>query len=674
MSVKRAMRLFRHRLPATADVIEYHRELRLRLVATLSECTKAVQHEFHDSDEPIPSGELTNELCRALEALFIHGLRDSFLERVTSAISDTRPPEPNFWPPLLVVSHSDVIEQIGALSQIRTDIGKARSWLRGALNDGLLTSYMAMIIADTRLLGYHYDRLSLMRDQEQMEIVMRYLQGLETLRFALATNSSLLNTWDEMSLEMAGIWFQPRRLGRGAVAQAQDVAAAIPEQKPRPQPPAELTLPLPEPRAPTLIMNALDPDMAFDVIMRSSCVERPSAMVNETTSGGGGAGTNSEASSLAGEVAAITGRPPPPSESYISVLESYRESSPRARSLMQTPDVQFMYGRSVDSSGASAASSAGAANDLEGSGESEKPPAENAAPDSAEQSEEKPAADEQPVPETVDSRYYWLTDIPAEGALDKQQYTCGSCHRFVGMLYGEPRLCTLDGALYCGDCHTGRDHAQLPARIIHNWDFDRYPVARCNREFLEQVDSEPTINVAEHNISIYNVSAEMDRVRLLRVRLVFLNAFLHTCRSGAAADLERRLQGRRHLCEHVHLYAPVDLRDTRNGSLASTLQTVVEFAVEHVMNCSLCSQRGFVCEFCRDENIIYPFELETTRQCRQCCGLYHSRCWRRPTPCPRCERYRRRAELRQLLGEPQLDAGQSTPAAETPAAGAQSEQ
>lgn len=684
------------------EVALRQKEDRDRLVLRLSEGTKMVQHEYHDRDEPVPSCELTNDLCRSLEALFIHGLRDTFLDKVSSVMSETRPPEPNFWPPVQIVSHSNVIHEIVALSQIRSDIGKARAWLRAALNEGLLTSYIAMMREDRRLLGSYYFKSALFRDDEQMDIVQSYLQGLEALRFALATNSTLLNTWDEASLELAGVWFRPRPAGAGSLVQGQDVAASIAAPVCRPQPPAELALPLPEPQMPTLIMNALEPDMAFDVIMRTTAVERVLAPQPQGAAGGpvvpaapstagGGSGLNSEASSMAGELAAIT----TPRQTYISMLESYRENcSPRARSLMQTPDVQFVFGRSANSS---VASSEGGRSELEMSGESEqqqeqKPadsastastavpgdpapaapvaPAASADPAPAPAVTEKPPqntqeAPDDPPPKPVDSRYRWLTEFCVDGGLDSQRYTCGGCQRFVGMLYGEPRSCSFDGRFYCNDCHTGKEQAQLPARIVLNWDFDRYPVARCSLEFLELVDAEPAINIADSNISLYHISADMDRVRLLRTRLVFLNAFLHTCRSGAAAELDRRLAGRRHLCEHVHLYAPVDLRDTNNGSLETTLQAIVEFAVEHVRACSLCSQKGFVCEFCNDPRIIYPFELELTRQCRQCYGLYHSRCWRRPAACPRCERYRRRNELRQLLEEPQLSGPartQSSPA------------
>ena len=60
-------------------------------------------------------------LCSALEAVFLHGLKDSLLNRVTEALSGPdydAMPQPSFWGPLLVFSHRGIIDQIQSLSQV----------------------------------------------------------------------------------------------------------------------------------------------------------------------------------------------------------------------------------------------------------------------------------------------------------------------------------------------------------------------------------------------------------------------------------------------------------------------------------------------------------------------------------------------------------------------------
>ncbi len=60
-------------------------------------------------------------LLSAIEALFLHGLKDSLLNRVTEVLSGPdydAMPQPSFWGPLLVFSHRGIIDQIQSLSQV----------------------------------------------------------------------------------------------------------------------------------------------------------------------------------------------------------------------------------------------------------------------------------------------------------------------------------------------------------------------------------------------------------------------------------------------------------------------------------------------------------------------------------------------------------------------------
>lgn len=63
----------------------------------------------------------TNALCNVLEAILIHGLRDSLGERMTSLLGSDpdRMPVPNFWPVILIISHRDLIEQVGTDNPIK---------------------------------------------------------------------------------------------------------------------------------------------------------------------------------------------------------------------------------------------------------------------------------------------------------------------------------------------------------------------------------------------------------------------------------------------------------------------------------------------------------------------------------------------------------------------------
>lgn len=170
----------------------------------------------------------TMTLCSVLEAIFLHGLKDSLLNRVTEVLSGPdfdAMPQPSFWGPLLVFSHRQIIDQIQALSQITTEVGYCRAWIRLALNEGLLASYFCSIRRDNSALKPYYNRSAYIRDVDLVEVAQRLIENLDYVRFELACNSSLLNFWSSTPLLIAGIWSPPMK--SCPVFSAVDIAKTI---------------------------------------------------------------------------------------------------------------------------------------------------------------------------------------------------------------------------------------------------------------------------------------------------------------------------------------------------------------------------------------------------------------------------------------------------------------
>lgn len=170
----------------------------------------------------------TMSLCSVLEAIFLHGLKDSLLNRVTEALSGPdfdAIPQPSFWGPLLVFSHRQIIDQIQGLSQVTTEVGYCRAWIRMALNEGLLASYFSAIKRDNSALKPYYNRSAYIRDTDYVEVAQRLIENLEYVHFELVCNSSLLNFWSTTPLLIAGIWSPPMK--SCPVFSAVDIAKTI---------------------------------------------------------------------------------------------------------------------------------------------------------------------------------------------------------------------------------------------------------------------------------------------------------------------------------------------------------------------------------------------------------------------------------------------------------------
>lgn len=154
----------------------------------------------------------TQSLCATIEAIFLHGLKDSFLWQTVNILVGTsneanRRPSPTFWAPLMIFSHKYAIEQIHSMAQITTEIGYCRCWIRQSLNDCLLSSYFSNMRKSSQTLAPYYQRTAFLRDSEFMELAENLIGGLEVcVTFDLPLNSSLLNTWTDLPLQLSGLY------------------------------------------------------------------------------------------------------------------------------------------------------------------------------------------------------------------------------------------------------------------------------------------------------------------------------------------------------------------------------------------------------------------------------------------------------------------------------------
>ncbi|KAK7862953.1 hypothetical protein R5R35_004907 [Gryllus longicercus] len=684
------------------------------LTSQLSFSVKEIQLEqANEGLEEVTSNYAQNSLCTVLEAMFIHGLKDTFLNRVSQAIGgdpDQRP-EPSFWGPLLIFSHREIIDQINMLSLITTDVGRCRAWLRLALNDCLLSRYLEAMRRDGSALRPYYRHSAFIRDTELLDVAQRLIEGIETLSFNLACNSSLLNVWTNQPLLMAGLWTPPLRAC--PVMSGVDVASTLDDnmafrynEECPPSPAVSLSQPS------SSVGQLLNEDEALKIILGTP-VDEASLLTQENIAAGGGSGGKS----------ALNVSPSDDAENNGNELSEARGTDIPARSKDQDKEGDddgpssvgnSLIGRVGWSSSFEEFPSNGKGNSFEESDRSEKSskslqsstpapvPGSKVAilrsptdiqsyhslvesyntlsggyiktPDLREFCQRFEASTESAIDtglpqddpfsplyglgfEVVPTSPTSLFDIPEftsmvqqlgklakEPGLDTQNYTCKGCGHPVGMNFGKARVCSFGGGYYCAECHVGEEWI-IPARVVHNWDFRRYAVAKKSAAFLDEIQHHPLLDLKVLNPSLYLAVEEMAQLQTLRIQLNLLRAYLFTCREPIIEDLQKRVWPREYLYEHVHLYSVSDLLQIPSGGLAQLLQKVVAFARNHVLSCWLCSQKGFICEICNNSKVIYPFDIESTYRCNVCSAVFHIGCLNASKPCPKCERRQKREDL-----------------------------
>lgn len=675
------------------------------LISNLSECVKDIQYnnQFEENFHSVlGSTDSTNTLCTALEAVFLHGLKDTFLRKAKNVLSgdpDHRP-QPNFWPLVLVLSHRQNIDEISSLPQINTEIGQCRAWLRIALNECLLSSYMATLLRNISAVRPFYNKSAFVCDSEILEVAQKLVEGLETcIQFNLPTNSSLLNYWPEPVLMLAGLWVPTLRAA--PISAGLDVASTMCDEDNKPK---VATTPTHNSSITGLgRMLALNEDEALDFILSNSndiaivnaqkeTEQEKKDTINETSNENEDENHlppseqpstshkhdiqdqdsqehDIEANAVIDDDPLLVGTDLLVTGNSLSgkgwsmdkndeMNCSINSNSSHGSSLIKTPELKSLSSL-VDNTNNLSEKCVNTPNlrdimkDIQNELKLNTDDNELIEPQTEAVTPEDPmlqglgfeivsnsVTGSFTVPE-LQKMIQQLGTLSREHGLDHQNYQCKGCQDLLGSTISKAKVCAFTGEYYCSNC-MDNNFFIIPARVIHNWDFKRYPVSKKSAIFLLEFQHHPWIDMKKLNPKIYCGVSDMAQLQQLRIQLNFLRAYIFTCREPVIEELQKRVWPREYLYDHVHLYTISDLAQIPNGSLLLQLEKVVNFAKTHVLNCWLCNQKGFICEVCKDPKILYPFDTNSTYRCDDCSSVFHIKCFNSNMPCPKCKRKQNR--------------------------------
>jgi len=97
---------------------------------------------------------------------------------------------------------------------------------------------------------------------------------------------------------------------------------------------------------------------------------------------------------------------------------------------------------------------------------------------------------------------------------------CDSTINIVTSIIGFCRVCSFTGGYFCSECHIGQEWV-IPARVIHNWDFRRYPVARRSAAFLEGIQHDPLLDLKSLNPRLYLAVEDMTHLQVNSVSYLY---------------------------------------------------------------------------------------------------------------------------------------------------------
>lgn len=230
--------------------------------------------------------------------------------------------------------------------------------------------------------------------------------------------------------------------------------------------------------------------------------------------------------------------------------------------------------------------------------------------------------------------------------MEKQNYKCAGCGMRVATKYASKfRYCDYLGKYFCTGCHKNQV-SLIPARVLYKWDFNRYPVSTFSYKLLEQMYADPLFRIFDLNKGITKLCKNLDFIRKYRLGLCYLKEYIFTCRFGETVQerLEQDLPP--YFLIRPEEYSLDDLVNIKSGEMKTKLKFLVDICCRHTFECKLCLARGYICEICKADEVIFPWQMRIVSRCNKCSTCYHLKCWNPATfkTCPKCERKNKRKE------------------------------
>eukprot|EP00727_Mastigamoeba_balamuthi_P011204 m51a1_g6706 hypothetical protein (872) ;mRNA; r:110428-114461 len=237
-----------------------------------------------------------------------------------------------------------------------------------------------------------------------------------------------------------------------------------------------------------------------------------------------------------------------------------------------------------------------------------------------------------------------LTAHTKFGFINKGKVSCPDCgivlssgakNRFFDVV----RYCHYTGKWYCEDCHKN-DRSVIPARVIFDWDLSEYKVAQSSLEQINKHKNDPVLNIPALNVKLFSAVPGLKQASDLRKQIYGLGEFVESCKNRDA--LIAILGRRSHFLQSAVLYSLQDLIDVNDGLLVPFLLSAMEKLLVHITKtCHTCRGKGFFCEYCNKEPLVFSFQVDSVR-CTNCKTVYHLKCAAEhnfsPATCPKCIR------------------------------------
>lgn len=241
----------------------------------------------------------------------------------------------------------------------------------------------------------------------------------------------------------------------------------------------------------------------------------------------------------------------------------------------------------------------------------------------------------------------------------KQNQRCAGCGTLIDREsrdYFRLLYCHYTGKYFCQNgCFSGKKSV-IPANVIFKWDFSLYPVSNFAFNLIEKIAQEHLFNLNNINHNIYKKVKSLNKLHDFRYQLSTLREYIYTCKKAGNIALSFLTFEPKYMIEaEVHNYLLNDLISIKKSNkIIEKVCILIKESISHLSKCVNCKSKGFICEICSKDDILFPFEIGRVHQCSQCKTCYHAACFKIHRTCRKCSRINSR-KMKSLDKDEALD-------------------
>ena len=217
--------------------------------------------------------------------------------------------------------------------------------------------------------------------------------------------------------------------------------------------------------------------------------------------------------------------------------------------------------------------------------------------------------------------------------------TCGLVLKSNFLRRARYHYCRYTGLIHCNECHKN-ERAVIPHRVLHDLDVKPATVCCAAKQYLDQMYNIPCITV-EHfgQASKVQNHKKIQQLKKILFELEHIKKYLDVCRDKTDL-LDNIYPEYKPWIKHVNSLSLRDCVNILSFNTGDKLQIFSNKLQKHILiECDMCRGKGFYCEICNDQKVIYSFQFGKVEECKICKACFHTKCWENVNKeCPRCKR------------------------------------